>query len=343
MALDDAGRAEAIRRLNEDVALEHAALVQYLLDVYRLKPEGLEEDIETIAREEMYHLWGFAQLVLELGGTPRLDRGAVYADGRDLTQILVVNVASEDGAIRKYTRDLEAIDDERIRDYLRRVIRDEQHHRLMFRTMLGARPDAPPDIEAEVEKAGPIGEGTPAPHVTDEDVVIPVAADDKSRGGSLARAVLTQYELVLSMLQRYFDAWGTFEAEELLRSAIREMKNLGDLSETWGDTGATVHLAKITPPEAYQDPATTLSLLQAAHDRMEEVIAADDREGTGDAVLAGLLRRMAADQQRIAERFPDLVRVRRAQEDGTPPQQAMPPTTDLQRLPRLRNLFGQPQ
>ncbi len=343
MALDDAARADALRRMNENVALEHAALVQYLLDVYRLKPEGLEEEIETIAREEMYHLWGFAQLVLELGGSPRLDRGAVYADGRDLTQILLVNVASEDGAIKKYTADLEAIDDEYIRDYLRRVIRDEQHHRLRFRTMLAARPDAPPDIEAEAAKAIPIGEGTPAPHVAEEDVVIPVAANDRSVGGTLARAVYTQYQLVLNLLQRYFDAWGTPEAEELLRSTIRAMKNLGDLSETWGDTGATVHLARVTPPGAYQDPAATMSLLRAAQDRVEEVIAANQQEGTGDAVLADLLRRMAADQQRIAERFPELVRARRAEEDRAPEGEATPTSAEVLQLPRLRNLFGQPQ
>ena len=115
MPLDDAGRVEAIRRLNENIGLEHAALVQYLLQVYRLDPPGLAEDVEVIAREEMYHLWGFAEQVLRLGGRPRLDRATIYADATDVTQMLILDAAGEDGAITKYLEDAEVIDDKRIR------------------------------------------------------------------------------------------------------------------------------------------------------------------------------------------------------------------------------------
>jgi len=144
MPLDDATRAEAIERLNVNIGLEHAAIVQYLLQVYRLDPPGLTEDVEVIAREEMYHLWGFAEQVLRLGGTPRLDRATVYADAANLTEMLILGAAGEDGAISKYTEDIRVIDDEKIREFLARVIRDEQQHRLKWRTWLARSPTCPP-------------------------------------------------------------------------------------------------------------------------------------------------------------------------------------------------------
>jgi bacterioferritin len=308
--------------------------------VYRLDPPGLAEDVEVIAREEMYHLWGFAEQVMRLGGKPRLDRATVYADAADVTQMLILGAAGEDGAISKYLGDAEVIDDERIKEYLQRVVRDERQHRLKWTTWLAQRPDAPADMEAAISAAPQTGEGTPPPYVTVSAEALTAAGRDGAPASPMESAILAQYQVVLRALQDYFNAWGTIEAEELLRRSVREMKHLGDLSETYGESGGHVDFPRISPPETEPSVAASVAAEQLAEQTVQRVIDATEASEPGDAVLADVLRRMADDHHYYAQRIKEIPP---RQPSGPPSPPGPEPAPDPSRVRRVPDLFGRPQ
>jgi len=67
-------KGELVSLLLHNVALEHAAIVQYLYHVFLIGDEEITGEIEKIARQEMRHMKWFAHRIAQLGGEVELKR-----------------------------------------------------------------------------------------------------------------------------------------------------------------------------------------------------------------------------------------------------------------------------
>lgn len=124
---------------------ESTAIFQYAYQHYVLKnvDSGIAKTLEKIAIQEMRHHEFLAEMILKLGGDPKLmnPRG-VYFNGRyvDYTRgvkkMLMVDIDSETKAIECYERDIKIINDEVVTRMLKRIVKDEKVHIRMFESML---------------------------------------------------------------------------------------------------------------------------------------------------------------------------------------------------------------
>lgn len=91
-------REEVLRLLNKDLEDEHGAIIQYLNHTYAIG----EGEIEAISRDEMRHLDWLAELIVEMGGVPSVDRGKMLSGAASVPDWMKNNVRLEDGAISQY-------------------------------------------------------------------------------------------------------------------------------------------------------------------------------------------------------------------------------------------------
>lgn len=121
-----------IELLTQDMKDEHAAIIQYLTHAYAMGEGELACEIEAIAREEMRHFDWLAETIVELGGTPSIERGQMRTDGSTVADFMKNDVLAEDGAIAQYAAHIKAIEDPKIKRLLERILSDERAHREKF-------------------------------------------------------------------------------------------------------------------------------------------------------------------------------------------------------------------
>lgn len=125
-------REEVLRLLNKDLEDEHGAIIQYLNHTYAIGEGEIACEIEAISRDEMRHLDWLAELIVEMGGVPSVDRGKMLTGAASVPDWMKNNVRLEDGAISQYEEHIEAIDDPKITRLLRRIVSDEKSHHGTF-------------------------------------------------------------------------------------------------------------------------------------------------------------------------------------------------------------------
>lgn len=127
---------------------EISGILQYLYEHWVLEchhPE-ISTTIKSIARVEMHHFDILGELIVKLGGNPKLlacrpDRQTIwngnmiyYTD--KLKQLLRFNIMAERSAIENYSLHIKCIGDENIKVILQRIILDEKIHLKIFEEML---------------------------------------------------------------------------------------------------------------------------------------------------------------------------------------------------------------
>jgi len=137
-----------LRLLQDDLAGEHAAIIQYLQHVWRMGDAGgdIPCEVQEIARDEMRHFRWLAELVVDLGADPTIERDVIYINGSPPADLMLLDVDAEDRAIAQYVAHTREIDDRRVVRVIERILVDERAHREMFRgfvAALGGDPDAP--------------------------------------------------------------------------------------------------------------------------------------------------------------------------------------------------------
>ncbi len=227
---------EIIGMLNEDIKGEHAAIVQYLRHAYAMGEGEMACEIEAIARDEMRHLDWLAETVVELGGEPTLDRGAMTIGGDSIAEWMQRDVGLEQDAIQLYEEHIQAIEDPKIKRLLRRIVSDEMSHQHDFEHFVDKSKRKPAEPVAALEAGG----GKPS-----------------GLADMLNWGVRHEYTVVLQYLYHSFMTPDEEVGEQLEDQAINEMQHLGWLAEELTGAGEVPDIEE-TGVDRSQDTADML-------------------------------------------------------------------------------------
>lgn len=220
-------RETLIELLNHNIHLEHAAIVQYLQHAYAMGEGGIGTEVITIARAEMRHMKYFADLLVDLGGKPTLDRGHIYFDAPSAAAMMANGVKAEEDALREYRTQLERIDYAPLQRLLERVLADEEYHHGQFQgfeeELLAKAAEAQPD--ASYPSKGPV--------------------EDPEAMGLIAANFTARYNQVLEYIQYYFEA-RDYHARDFMEETW-----------TWAMRGMALYADELS--EHHADPAFTMA------------------------------------------------------------------------------------
>ncbi len=101
--------------LNQDLEGEYGAIIQYLTHAYAMSEGEMACEIEALAREGMRHLDWLAETIVELGGTPSLERGKMRMDGESVADWMRNDVLLEEDGINLYREHIKSIDAPKIK------------------------------------------------------------------------------------------------------------------------------------------------------------------------------------------------------------------------------------
>ncbi|MBM4432604.1 MAG: ferritin-like domain-containing protein [Chloroflexi bacterium] len=273
-------KSKIIDLLNEDLEDEHGAIIQYLNHAYAMGEGEIACEIEAIARDEMRHLDWLAETIVELGGTPSLERGKMRMSGESTSTWMQNNVLLEEGAVKQYRKHIKIIDNPKIKRLLQRILSDEESHRSKF--------------EHFVEK------------VQRERV--------KDRRGSrrdkvaqlLNWGIEHEYTVILQYLLHSYMSPNKEIKNQIEDQAINEMQHLGWLAEEMVGGGGK---PKIEHTEVDQSPKTA-DMLRADIKIEKEVAAEYDRAAkeVEEADLKKLLLRLRDNEIYHVSVFSDLLK-----------------------------------
>ena len=194
-----------IALLNQDLEGEHAAIIQYLVHAYAMGEGEMACEIEAIAREEMRHFDWLAETIVNLGGTPSLERGDMRTGGESVPDWMRNDVLQEKDAITLYEEHIKAISDPKMKRLLQRILSDEKSHQ--------------GDFEHFVNKAKK--EGARDLRGSRQDKVAQV----------LNWGIEHEYTVILQYLLHSYMTPNKDVQKEMEDQAINEMQHLGWLSE----------------------------------------------------------------------------------------------------------------
>ena len=235
---------EIVALLNQDLEGEHAAIIQYLTHAYAMGEGEMACEIEAIAREEMRHFDWLARAVVELGGTPSIERGEMRTGGESVTSWMNNNVLQEEDAINTYKEHIDAIDDHKIKRLLQRILSDEESHH--------------GDFKHFVEKA--LREDTKDLRGNQQDKIIRV----------LNWGIAHEYTVILQYLLHSYMTSNKEVKKEMEDQAINEMQHLGWLSEKLVDEKGTPEIE-----HSKVDQSTRTADMLRADIKIEREVAAE--------------------------------------------------------------------
>ncbi len=137
-------RQKIIDGLNEDLAREYQAIIQYVVFSSTLKgPEygDIAEELKLHASEELEHALEIAKQIDYLGGDPTVkSKEAGYSE--DSKTMLEIDLKSERETIKNYRERIRQAEDAgeyALSEKLRGIIAQEQDHEIDLKDALGLR------------------------------------------------------------------------------------------------------------------------------------------------------------------------------------------------------------
>ncbi len=135
---------EIIRGLNEDLAREYKAIIQYVVFSATLKgPEygDIAEQLKLHASEELSHALEIARQIDYLGGEPTV-KGKDAETSEDSKTMLEIDLKAEQDTIANYReriRQAEMAGEFALSEKLRTIIAEEQDHEIDLKDALGIK------------------------------------------------------------------------------------------------------------------------------------------------------------------------------------------------------------
>ena len=137
-------RDEIIKGLNEDLAREYKAIIQYVVFSSTLKGAqygDIAEQLKQHASQELAHALEVARQIDYLGGDPTVKgKEAEFSD--DSSSMLEIDLRAEQETIKNYReriRQAERSGEFALSETLRDIIRQEQDHEIDLKDALGLR------------------------------------------------------------------------------------------------------------------------------------------------------------------------------------------------------------
>ena len=138
------GKKEIIDGLNEDLAREYQAIIQYVVFSSTLKGAeygDIAQELKLHASEELEHALEVAKQIDYLGGDPTVkSKEAGYS--QDSKTMLEIDLKSEQETIKNYRdriRQAESAGEYALSEKLRGIIAQEQDHEIDLKDALGLR------------------------------------------------------------------------------------------------------------------------------------------------------------------------------------------------------------
>jgi len=135
---------EIIRGLNEDLAREYKAIIQYVVFSSTLKGAeygDIAEQLKVHASQELEHALEVAKQIDYLGADPTV-KGKEAEFSQDSKTMLEIDLRAEQETIKNYRdriRQAESSGEFALSEALRDIIRQEQDHEIDLRDALGLR------------------------------------------------------------------------------------------------------------------------------------------------------------------------------------------------------------
>ena len=137
-------REEIIKGLNEDLAREYKAIIQYVVFSSTLKGAeygDIAEQLKKHASQELAHALEVSRQIDYLGGDPTI-KGKEAEYSEDSRTMLEIDLRSEQETITNYReriRQAESSGEFALSETLRDIIRQEQDHEIDLKDALGIR------------------------------------------------------------------------------------------------------------------------------------------------------------------------------------------------------------
>jgi bacterioferritin len=137
-------RAEIVQGLNEDLAREYKAIIQYVVFSATLKGaeyNDIADQLKIHASQELAHALEIARQIDYLGGDPTVTpKKAEYSD--ESKEMLEIDLRAEEETIRSYRERIQQAEkagEYALSEALRDIIAQEQDHEIDLRDALGLR------------------------------------------------------------------------------------------------------------------------------------------------------------------------------------------------------------
>ena len=138
------GKESIINGLNQDLAREYKAIIQYVVFSSTLKGAeygNIAEQLEKHASDELEHALKVAKQIDYLGGTPTM-KGEEAKPSENPKEMLEIDLRAEQETIRNYReriRQAEEAGEYALSEVLRGIIAQEQDHEIDLKDALGLR------------------------------------------------------------------------------------------------------------------------------------------------------------------------------------------------------------
>ena len=253
--------SEVLASLQGDLALEHAAILQYVIHGVLLRDVGLTDPVRKIAREEMWHFEWLAEAIRDRGGEPVLDRDEVFLPEL-MADSMSEDVRAEERALVHYAQTLELIGDSdpELSRLIERIVDDEHHHRAEFE-----------DLSATV-RAGGEDAYKAKPLISPADMAV------------VGPTVGLEYASLLQYLWNKYGCGDCEQGEQYFEFAVEEMRHM-----SW----MTTYIPGVATPIAAAVPYDTVHF---AHSAAEAHQAAEQLENTAAEFYAAKVGQAKSEQ-----------------------------------------------
>lgn len=141
-----AARAQLVQGLQQDLAREYKAIIQYVIFSQKLDTArymNIAAQLEEHAHQELNHALAVARQLDYLGAYPVHEPASVEVSD-DNEKMLWADLRAEDDTIRNYRERIgqaEALGEIALAEILRGIVKEEQDHQIDLASALGVVPD----------------------------------------------------------------------------------------------------------------------------------------------------------------------------------------------------------
>jgi len=143
---ESAARAALVQGLQEDIAREYQAIIQYVIFSQKLDKAqymNIADQLVEHAHQELNHALAIARQLDYLGAYPVHQPKPVEVS-EDNEKMLWADLRAEDNTIKNYReriKQAEALGEIALAEILKGIIKEEQDHQIDLATALGVTPD----------------------------------------------------------------------------------------------------------------------------------------------------------------------------------------------------------